>query len=46
MGDFTQPQQKFAGTGENRNIAILVILYPVINMTEVKSVQLGKLIYC
>ena len=25
MGDFTQPQQKYAGTGENCNIAIVVI---------------------
>ena len=30
MGDFTQPQQKYAGTGENYNIAIPVIVYPVI----------------
>ena len=30
MGDFTQPQQKYAGTGENCNIAIPVIFYPVI----------------
>ena len=29
MGDFTQPQQKYAGTGENCNIAIPVIFYPV-----------------
>ena len=28
MGDFTQPQQKYAGTGENCNIAIAVIFYP------------------
>ena len=28
MGDFTQPQQKNAGTGENCNIAIAVIFYP------------------
>ena len=25
MGDFTQPQQKYAGTGENCNIAIPLI---------------------
>ena len=30
MGDFTQPEQKYAGTGENYNIAIPVIFYPVI----------------
>ena len=30
MGDFTQPQQKYTGTGENCNIAIPVIFYPVI----------------
>ena len=30
MGDFTQPQQKYAYTGENCNIAIPVIFYPVI----------------
>ena len=28
MGDFTQPQQKYAGTGENYNFAIAVIFYP------------------
>ena len=28
MGDFTQPQQKYAGTGENCNFAIAVIFYP------------------
>ena len=28
MGDFTQPQQKYAGAGENCNIAITVIFYP------------------
>ena len=28
MGDFTQPQQKYAGTGENCNIAIAVSFYP------------------
>ena len=33
MGDFTQPQQKYAGTGENCNIAIPVI-YPVIKLYE------------
>ena len=27
MGDFTQPQQKYAGTGENCNIASAVIFY-------------------
>ena len=27
MGDFTYPQQKYAGTGENCNIAITVISY-------------------
>ena len=26
MGDFTQPHQKYAGTGENCNIASAVIL--------------------
>ena len=31
MGDFTQPQQKYAGSGENCNIAILAIYYSVIN---------------
>ena len=30
MGDFTQPQQKYASTSENCNIAIPVIFYPVI----------------
>ena len=30
MGDLTRPQQKYDGTGENRNIAIPVIFYPVI----------------
>ena len=30
MGYFTQPGQKYAGTGENSNIAIPVIFYPVI----------------
>ena len=30
LGDFTQPQQKYAGTGENCNIAIAVIFYPEI----------------
>ena len=30
MGHFTQPGQKYAGTGENSNIAIPVIFYPVI----------------
>ena len=30
MGDFTQPQQKYDGTGENCNIAIPVNFYPVI----------------
>ena len=29
MGEFTQPQQKYAGTGENCNIVIAVIFYPV-----------------
>ena len=28
MGDFTQPQQNYAGTGENCNIAIALIYYP------------------
>ena len=27
IGDFTQPQQKYAGTDENSNIAIAVIFY-------------------
>ena len=29
MGDFTQPQQNYSGTGENCNIEIAVILYSV-----------------
>ena len=29
MGDFTQPQKKYAGTGKNCNIVIPVIIYPV-----------------
>ena len=29
MGDFAQAQQKYAGTGENCNIVITVIFYPV-----------------
>ena len=29
MGDFTEPQQKYAGTGENCNIVITVIFYQV-----------------
>ena len=28
MGDFTQLQQKYAGTGENCNIASAIIFYP------------------
>ena len=28
IGDFTQPQQKYAGTGEIYNIIIAAILYP------------------
>ena len=28
MGDFTQPKQKYAGTGENYKIAVAVIFYP------------------
>ena len=28
IGDLTQPPQKYAGTGENCNIAITVIFYP------------------
>ena len=28
MGDFTQPQQKYAGSGENYNIVIAVFFYP------------------
>ena len=28
MGDFTQPQQKYAGTGENCNIATAVNFFP------------------
>ena len=28
MGDFTQPEQKYAGTGENCDIAMAVIFYP------------------
>ena len=34
MGDFTQPQQKYAGTGENCNIAIAVIFYPGIKTLQ------------
>ena len=34
MGDFTQPQQKYAGTGENCIIAIAVIFYPGIKLYE------------
>ena len=30
MGDFPQPQQKYAGIGENCNVVITVIFYPVI----------------
>ena len=30
IGDFTQSQQKYAGTEENCNIAIPFIFYPVI----------------
>ena len=30
MGDFMQPQQKYAGTGENCNITIPLIFHPVI----------------
>ena len=30
MGDFTQPQQKYAGPGEICNIASAVIFYPEI----------------
>ena len=29
IGDSTSPQQKYAGTGENYNIVIAVIFYPV-----------------
>ena len=29
MGDFTQPQQKYAGTGKNCNVSIPVIFYIV-----------------
>ena len=32
MGDFTQSQQKYAGTGETCNIAIAAIFYPGINL--------------
>ena len=28
MGDFNQPQQKYAATGENCKIEIAVIFYP------------------
>ena len=34
MGDSTQPQQKYAGAGENGNIVITVIFYPVIKMPQ------------
>ena len=33
MGDFTQPQQKYAGTCENCNIAI-AIFYPGITISK------------
>ena len=33
MGDFTQAQQKYAVTGENCNIEIPVIVYPVKKLT-------------
>ena len=29
MSDFTQQQQKYAGTGENCNIVVNVMFYPV-----------------
>ena len=29
MGDFTKPQQKYAGTGEIYNIVVTAILCPV-----------------
>ena len=29
MGDFTEPQQKFAAAGENCDFAIAVNFYPV-----------------
>ena len=34
MRDFTQPQQKYAGTGENCNITITVIFYPGIKTVQ------------
>ena len=34
MGYFTQPQQKYAGTGENCNIKSAVIFYPGIKLYE------------
>ena len=34
MGDSTKPLQKFAGTGENSNIAIAVIFYLGIKLYE------------
>ena len=34
MGNFTQPQQKYAGTGENCNIASAVIFYSGIKLYE------------
>ena len=30
LGDSTQPQQKYAGTGENGNFVIAVNFYPVL----------------
>ena len=40
MGDFTQPQQKYAGTGENCKIAIAVIFYPGIKSVSTQVLNL------
>ena len=40
MGDFTQPQQKYAGTGENCKIAIAVIVYPGIKRVSTQILNL------
>ena len=35
MDDYTQPQRKYAGTGENCNIVIIVLLNKVKNVYEI-----------
>ena len=45
MGDFTQPQQKYAGTRENCNIAIAVIFYPEINFKK-KTPYIWCMVHC